>query len=83
MSFIGVFVLTTAITIEASRVPAGQAEDAYRALAKAIYVQTETDKVVKDLEKRYTPKIVKEYGGWIAGITKVMVEKQISLEWTF
>ena len=80
---VGIFVLTTAITIQSSRLPAGEAVDAYRALAKATYLQTESDQIVKNLEKKYTPKYVKEYGPWIAGITKVAIEKQFSVEWTF
>jgi len=83
MSLLGVFVLTTAISIEFSRGPTGKTDDAYKALGKATFVQTGTDKIVKQFEKRYTPKAVKEYGGWIAGIMKVVNDQKISFEWTF
>jgi len=83
MSMLGIFVLTTAIGIGASRSPASEEQDALKALAKATYIQTETDKQVKDLEKRYIPKELKEYGGWITGTTKAIVDKKVSFEWTF
>lgn len=83
MDMLSIFLLTTAISIEVSRGPSGNSEDAYKALGKATYIQTGTDKAVSKLEKRYTPKLVKEYGGWIAGIAKAMSEKKISFEWTF
>lgn len=83
MGMLGIFILTTAISIEASRGPTGKSEDAYKALGKATYVQTGTNVNIKQLEKRYTPKVVKEYGPWIAGIVKVMNDKKISFEWTF
>lgn len=79
----GVFVLTTAISIEMSRGPTGKDQDAIKALGKATYVQTGTDKIVKNAERKYTPKLVKEYGGWIAGIAKILNDKKISFEWTF
>lgn len=79
----GVFILTTAIGLEATRGPSGQVDDAYKALGKATYIQTGTDKMVKRLEKRYTPEVVKEYGGWIAGIVKVVKDQKVSFEWTF
>jgi hypothetical protein len=80
---IGILVLSTAIGVGASRGPASEADDAYKALAKATYIHTGTDKQIKAFEKRFTPKIIKEYGGWVAGITKVVTEKKVSFEWTF
>jgi hypothetical protein len=80
---LGVFLLSTAIGVGASRGPASEANDAYKALAKATYIQTGTDKQVKAIEKRITPELVKKYGGWIAGVTKVVSEKKVSFEWTF
>lgn len=86
MNFVTVFFLTTAITVSTTRLPAGNYEDALKAAGKATYIQTGTDKVVNNLEKRYEPAFVKEYEkyeGWIVGIMKVTTEQKISLEWTF
>lgn len=83
MGMLSIFVLATAINIDASRSPASKTNDAYRALAKATYLQTGTDKHVKTLEKKYIPKKVKEYGGWITAAMKVVSEQKVSLEWTF
>lgn len=81
MMLLKVVILTTALHIQSAR--ARGEEDAYKALAKATYIQTGTDDMVSVLEKRYTPKVVKEYGGWIAGIAKVMNDRMISFKWTF
>ena len=83
MSMISIFILTTAIGIESSRSPSSESKNAYRALAKATYVQTNVDDKVKEIEKRVVPKSLKEYGGWITGIAKAVNEKKISMEWTF
>jgi hypothetical protein len=83
MSMFGIMVLSVAIGVGTSQGPASTTNDAYKALAKASYIQTGTDKKVKVIEKNITPKIVKEYGGWIAGIAKIVNDKKISLEWTF
>lgn len=81
---IGVFILTTAITVQTVvREPTGNYDDAYKALGKATYIESGADKIVKRVEKKYTPQVVKEYGGWIAGILKVMSDQRISLEWKF
>lgn len=82
MDVISLLFLTTAIRVS-SRAPAGDYRDALTALSKATYIQTGTDKVAKHLEKKYVPKEVEEYGGWITVMTKVAVEKKVSLEWTF
>jgi hypothetical protein len=83
MSAVGVFILSAAIGVGASRSPASEQQDAYRALAKASYVYTGADKQIKQIEKKYTPEIFRKYGGWIAGITKAVNEQKISFEWTF
>lgn len=80
---LSILILSTAIGVGASRSPAGETKDAYKALAKASYVQSGYNKKVKQLEKRAIPKDVREYGGWITGLTKIAVEKKISVEWTF
>lgn len=83
MSVLGIFILTTAIGIESTREPASESSNAYKALIKATYIQTDSEKLVKEFEKKYIPKIVKEHGLWITTTTKVIVEKKISMEWTF
>lgn len=83
MSIIGAFILTTAIGINVTRNPASEEQDAYKALIKATYIQTGTDKQVKLLEKKYIPPHLKKYGGVISGLSKVILDKKISMEWTF
>lgn len=83
MSMLGVLVLSTAIGVGTSRSPASEEQNALKALAKATYIQTETDKKVRELEKKWTPEMIKKYGGWLAGITKVVSEQKVSFEWTF
>jgi len=79
----GVFILTTAIGVEVSRSPSSEKMNAYKALSKAIYLETGANKKVKELERKLIPEELKEYGGWITGIVKIANEKKISLEWTF
>jgi len=83
MTLLGIFVLSSAIGINSVRTPSSEKEDAYKALAKATYIQTNSDKKLKEIEKKYIPKELKEYGGWITGTTKIIVDKKISFEWTF
>lgn len=78
-----IFVLSTAISISATREPASDTSGAYKALMKATYIQSGMNKQVKTMEKRYIPKVWKEYGGWLAGISKVITDKRVSFEWTF
>ena len=83
MSILGIFILTTAIGMEASREPAAEKRDAYKALAKATYIETGANKKLKELEKRYIPKDIKEYSGIISGVIKITTEQKFSIEWTF
>lgn len=83
MTMLGIFIMSTAIGVGASREPASEKKDAYKALAKATYIQSGANKRLKELEKEYIPKPLKEYGGIISGATKIMTEKKISFEWTF
>lgn len=83
MSMLGVFILTTAIGISTTRTPSSDAKDAYKALTKATYIQTGADKQAKNLERKYVPQYIKEYGGWITGTVKVIADRKISFEWTF
>jgi galactokinase len=83
MGMLGIFVLATAINISTTRSPASKTHDAYNALVKATYLQTGTDKIAQDLEKKYVPKKVKEYGGWITGMIKIVRDQKVSFEWTF
>lgn len=78
-----ILILSAAIGVGGTRGPASEKEDALKALAKASYVQSGTDKKVKQFERRVLNKELKEYSGWIAGITKVATEKKLSFEWTF
>jgi hypothetical protein len=83
MDMFGILILSTAISISNTRNLASNEQDAYRAIMKASYIQTGMDKQVKNIEKKYTPNYVKEYGGWITLTGKVITSKKISYEWTF
>jgi hypothetical protein len=83
MSTLAVIVLTTAVGFEVNRSPSSEARDAFKTAVKAAYIQTGTDEYVKTFERKYTPKVVKEYGGWVAGIVKVVTEKRVSVAWKF
>lgn len=83
MDIVGVFILTTAISVGTYRGPASEYRDGATALAKAMYIETKTDKMVKNLEKQYVPKKVEEYGAWITAVSKAAIEKKVSVEWTF
>ena len=81
MSLLAPLVLATAIT--GSRTPAGQEQDALKALAKATYIESGLDKDVKRFEKEFLPDEVRKYGGWVTTIIKIERERQITYEWTF
>ena len=58
-------------------------EEAIKTVGKAMYVELEINKSVNRLEKKYVPKIVKEYGTWPTLLIKIITEKKASYEWTF
>lgn len=74
----GVLILTTAI----SATNAG-ADDAAKAIFKASYKYTQTDKMVKNLEKRYIPKELKRRGTYLLIAGRLATEGKISYEWSF
>lgn len=83
MTILHVFIISTAITVGADRVPSSNTQEAIKAVGKATYKQTGIDKRVKKLEKKYIPEQLREYGGWITMIIKVSSERKITYEWTF
>lgn len=83
MSALAVIVLTTAVGFEVSRYPSSNAMDALKTATKAAYIQTGTDDYVKHFERKYTPEVVREYGGWVAGIVRVVNERRVSFLWKF
>jgi hypothetical protein len=62
---------------------ASNQEDALKKVAEAFYIQSGIDKVVEKLDKKYTPEVVKEYGGWLLVIQDSVVSKQISYKWEY
>lgn len=87
MTIVGGLILSMAMTYQFSRDPSGKTEDAMKAAAKATYIQSgadkEVDKLERKLEQKYIPKVVKDYGGWIAIAIKVGTEHQITYQWRF
>jgi len=82
MSLIAPLILMTALTMP-TRSPAGNEQDAMKALAKATYKQTNLDDKVKVLEKKLLSKEVRIYGSWATTIVKIHLEKRVTYEWTF
>lgn len=62
---------------------ASNEEEAIRKAGEALYIQSGINKVVEKIDLKYTPEVVKKYGGWIAITQKVIVERQISYKWTW
>lgn len=56
---------------------------AARKLALAAYKYNDLDDRMKELEKRYVPKYVKEKAAVLGIIVKVVTEQQISYRWEF
>jgi len=84
MSPFGALILTTSIALSsASNGAQNDEKTALIALGKATYIKSGLNVHVKNLEKRYISKEMREYGGWIAVIGKTIGEKKISIEWTF
>lgn len=81
MSILGAFILTSAISMAST--PDSETQDALRALKKASYKEFKIDQYAKELERKYLPKIAKEYGGILAFTYKLTQEKRVSFEWRF
>jgi hypothetical protein len=62
---------------------ADSSKEAIRKASEALYIQSGMDKVVKQLDKKYTPKVVKKYGGWLIAIQDSVVNEQIRYKWEF
>lgn len=65
------------------QVKANEESEAIRKAGEAFYIQSGLDKVVKELDRKYTPEYVKQYGGWLIVAHKAVVEKQIGWKWTW
>jgi hypothetical protein len=58
-------------------------DEARKKASEALYKQSGMDKIVKELEKKYVPKSVKKYGGWLLAIQDSIVNEQIRYSWTY
>ena len=58
-------------------------KQALQAIGEATYKQTELDKKVKKLEKKYLNKDLKKYGGYTILITDIMINQRFQYEWKF
>jgi len=61
--------------------------EATRKASQAFYIQSGWNKAVNDaanrLERRYLAQPVKDIGGWLFLIQKVVAEQQITYKWTW
>lgn len=83
MMLVNSFILVGALTFGQ---PVGEMlpdQDAPRYIAKAVYKQYSLDKVVNRIEKRYLPKPVKKYGGYIGIGIRLATEKRFTYTWKF
>lgn len=62
---------------------AGQKEEAYEALAKVAYKESNLDRKLEELEERYINDEMKVYGGWTFYVIKVGIEQRITVKWSF
>lgn len=83
MGIIGFIFLSSAISYGSIDGASSETKDAYSALFKASYIQTGIDKKVKTFEKKITPRYLKKYGIWVAGIGRLATDGKFSLEWSF
>ena len=66
---------------------ADKSSDAIAKAADAAYVQTgvkaNVDQLANHLEKQYVPKELEKYGGTLAAILKSIMDRALTLKWTF
>lgn len=58
-------------------------QTALRKASLAYYKYSDLDQYVQYAEQRYTPQWVREYGGVLAAVATVTLEKRITLKWSF
>jgi predicted nucleic acid-binding Zn finger protein len=64
-------------------VQADEYQIAVRKAAHAYYKYSDLDDYFRELERRHVPREVKKYGGTIAAVTTLVIEKRITMKWTF
>lgn len=57
--------------------------DAPKYAAKAMYKELNLDEVTRRLEKRLVGKNLREYGGYVILVARVVSENKISYRWEF
>lgn len=64
---------------------ASQERQAMEQAVKAFYIQSGMEIYVQKLDKKYTPEVVHEYGGWAWWAGDCIVRQQIlyKVTWTF
>lgn len=61
----------------------GNEQEAVRKAGEAAYKQTGMEEMVNKFMDKWTPELVKEYGGSLMFIKAAAVDKQISWKWEF
>lgn len=60
---------------------ANDEQEALSKAGKALYYQLKLQDIVNKLDKKYTPKTVKEFGGWLVIVRQIASEKQLKYTW--
>lgn len=77
------FIIVTGIYYPSDRSLDSEEQDAMKALGKACYREFKLDKKLKEVEKKYIPEELKEYGGWTIMFGRIIIDKEIKFKWTF
>lgn len=75
-------VLSALITVGPNK-QTEQKQDAYEALAKVMYKESNLDVKIKELEDRYVSDTMKAYGGWTFYLIRVGVQQRVTVKWSF
>lgn len=61
---------------------ANQDKQAIEHTVKALYIQTGINLYVEELDRKYTPTFIKEYGGWFM-LADSIGKREVKISWTF
>lgn len=75
--------LTLCIAMTPNHAGANDKSQAIKYSARAYYIQSGLDKNMREFEKRIVPKDLRIYGGWIANIVKMSLERRVTYEYSF
>jgi hypothetical protein len=85
------FILTLGLAFSGIMEPKAEIKDSYflaaKAAGEAAYIQTgfkkELQALLSDIERKYIPPEVLKYGSATVTVTRIVVEKKVTLIWEF